>query len=314
VRTFSVRQIFFAVLLATIASLSISAAAADGKAVEVQMRNVTYHFTDSVAVQIRRLHGHLVPTGDLPIFDDKNSFHLEIDGAEIAMPVQSLANVLNSFVFAKPDAPLKNISVKVDREGRLAIKGKLHRKGDIAFESEGRLSPTSDGKIRLHIEKMKALHLPVKGLMDLLGLEISDLISTGKVSGVKAENDDLILDPEKILPPPHISGRVTDVRIENDGIVQVFGGGAMPMRVAAANYMAYRGNLLRFGKLTMTDTDMILIDNDAKDPFDFYLDHYIEQLVAGYTKETPSFGLRVYMRDYNKLPRGKSGAPARKPN
>jgi len=36
-------------------------------------------------------------------------------------------------------------------------------------------------------------------------------------------------------------------------------------------------------------------------PFDFYLSHYKEQLVTGYTEETPSFGLRVYMRDYNKL-------------
>jgi len=42
---------------------------------------------------------------------------------------------------------------------------------------------------------------------------------------------------------------------------------------------------------------------NSKDPFDFYLDHYKEQLVAGYTKETLNFGLRVYMRDYNKLPK-----------
>ena len=65
--------------------------------------------------------------------------------------------------------------------------------------------------------------------------------------------------------------------------------------------MAYRGNQLRFGKLIMSDTDMVLIDMDPKDPFDFYLDHYKEQLVAGYTKETLKFGLRVFMRDYNEL-------------
>lgn len=51
----------------------------------------------------------------------------------------------------------------------------------------------------------------------------------------------------------------------------------------------------------MSDTDIVLIDMDPNDPFDFYLEYYKEQLVAGYTKETPSFGLRVYMRDFNKL-------------
>jgi hypothetical protein len=284
---------------------------ADGRSVEVQMRNVMYHFTDNVAVHIRRLHGQLVPTrGDLPVFDDKDSFKVQIGSAEMAMSAQSLANVLNSYVFSRHDAPLRGISIRVDG-GRLKIKGKLHSKGDIGFETEGTLSATSDGKIRLHIEKVKALHLPVKGLMDLLGVEMADLIQTGKVRGVKADKNDLILDPETLLPPPHIAGQVTAVRLEPNEIVQVFGGAgeSMPMHVSDANYMAYRGNELRFGKLTMNDTDMVLIDLDPKDPFDFYLDHYKEQLVAGYTKETRSFGLRVFMRDYNKLRRTDSGSP-----
>jgi hypothetical protein len=277
-------------------------------AVEVQMRNVVYRFTDQVSVQIRRLRGEVVPLkGDIPLFDDKNSFRLKIASAEIAMTAASLSNVLNSYVFASSDAPLKSVSVQIEN-GRLKIKGKLHSKGDIPFESEGGLSASPDGKIRLHTEKVKALHLPAKGLMDLLGVKVADLIKTGKVEGVEVEQDDLLLDPAKVLPPPHIAGRVTAVRLERDAIVQVFGqaSAAGDMHVPFANYMAYRGNQLRFGKLTMTDTDMIIIDMDPGDPFDFYLDHYKEQLVAGYTKETPSFGLRVYMPDYNKLPRAKT--------
>ncbi len=272
--------------------------------VEVQMRNVLYHFTDSIAVHIRRLHGELIPTkGDIPVFDDKQSFTLKIASAEIAMSPASLANVLNTYVFVKSDAPVKGVSIRIEGTDRLRIKGKLHSKGDIAFETEGRLSTTPDGKIRLHAEKVKALHLPVKGLMDLLGIQISDLIKTGKVHGVVAEKDDLLLDPQTLLPPPHIAGSITGVHLEPDNIVQVFGTSeqSMPIPVAATNYMYYRGNALRFGKLTMTDTDMALIDMDPQDPFDFYLDRYKQQLVAGYTKETPTFGLRVFMRDFNKL-------------
>jgi hypothetical protein len=153
----------------------------------------------------------------------------------------------------------------------------------------------------------------MKGIMDVLGVEIADLIKTGKVRGVQVEKNDLILDPQTLLPPPHIAGQVTAVSVDSGDIVQVFGrtGATMPMHVSAANYMAYRGNQLRFGKLTMNDTDMVLIDMDPKDPFDFYLDHYKEQLVAGYTKETLSFGLRVFMRDYNKLRRSKSSASSK---
>lgn len=290
---------------------------AQAEAVQVQMHNVMYHYANNIAVHISRLAGELVPTkGEMPVFDDKNSFTLHVAAAEMAITPEALANVLNQYVFARSDAPIKDVSVSIDKN-RLKIKGKLHNKGDISFETESTISVTSDGKIRLHAEKVRALHLPVKGFMDLFGIEIADLIKTGKVKGVTAEKDDLILDPEQALPPPHISGRVTQVRLEGNSIVQVFGSPASYkwIRMPAQNYMAYRGNRLKFGKLTMENTDMVLIDPDPRDPFDFYLDHYKDQLVAGYTKTTPAFGLRVFMVDYNKLKRAgakKAGATAAK--
>jgi hypothetical protein len=284
-----------------------------GKPVSVEMRNVLYHFTNNVAVHIRSLQGQLVPKGDLPVFDDKQSFTLDISSAEIAMSPDNLANVLNSYVFARNDAPLRGISVAIEKD-KLQIKGKLHSKGDIPLEAEGSLSSTPDGKIRLHTEKIKALHLPAKGLMDLLGVDIADLVKTGKVQGVSIDKDDMLLDPAGLLPPPHISAKVTSVRLENNLMVQIMGtgGAANAKSETSGNDMAYRGNQLRFGKLTMSDTDLILIDLDPRDPFDFYLDHYKEQLVAGYTKETMSFGLRVYMRDYNKLHPRKSASASTK--
>lgn len=276
--------------------------------VAVEMRNIAYHFTGSIAVAIPWLRGALVPArpDEIPVFDDKHSFELRIDAAEIRMPLGSLANVLNQQVFAAPDAPLKQLTVQADG-ARLKVKGKLHDRGDIGFEMTGSLSATPDGKMRLHAEKIKALHLPVKGLLDLFGVRISNLIHTSKVRGIRAEGDDLILDPEQILPPPQIRGRVSGVEVRGDEVVQHFGGESQPKASMPGNYMAYRNNRLRFGKLTMQETDMILIDMDAGDPFDFYLDQYQRQLTAGYTKITPQFGLRVYMRDFNKLARAASG-------
>ncbi len=65
--------------------------------------------------------------------------------------------------------------------------------------------------------------------------------------------------------------------------------------------MVYQGNRLQFGKLTMNDCDVILSDMDPADPMDFFLDHYAEQLAAGYTKISGSFQLHVFMKDYDKL-------------
>jgi len=277
--------------------------------VQTQMRNVTYHFSDTVVVEIKSLNGELVPLGnnEFPVFDDKNSFNLHIRTAEIAIDSSNLANVLNSYVFARPHSPLTGLSIIVEK-GHLKVKGKLHDKGDIPFETEGILTPTADGKLRLHSEKIKAMHVPVKGLMDLFGIDLGGLIKEGKVPGVRAEEDDLILDLEQILPPPHIEGKVVSVRMEGEKIIQVFGGSdARPVKnIRAGNYMAYKNNRLRFNKLVMNDADLILIDMDPSDPLDFYLEHYKEQLSAGYTKTTLDSGLRVFIKDFNKLTPAKA--------
>ena len=71
--------------------------------------------------------------------------------------------------------------------------------------------------------------------------------------------------------------------------------------VKAVELPPVRKNRLQFGKLLMNDTELTMIDMDAADPFDFFLDHYLDQIAKGYTKITPSFGLVVYTKDYDKL-------------
>ena len=55
---------------------------------------------------------------------------------------------------------------------------------------------------------------------------------------------------------------------------------------------------------------MELIDADPRDPFDFWPERYVTHLVAGYSKNTPSGGLRVYMPDYGSASRADLKPPA----
>lgn len=288
--------------------------------VRAQMRNVKYRFSDNVSVQINTLNGAFVPVGDneMPVFDDKNSFKIRIDSAEIAISPHDLANLLNDYVFARPGSQLSGLSVSTTDKGHLKVKGKLKDKGGIPFESEGALSPTPDGRLRLHADKVKALKIPVKGLMDAFGIEVGDLIKSGKVPGVTAEGNDLIFDVEQILPAPRIEGKVTKVRVEPNTIIQTFAADpkapadTKPLPKLQGNYMALQSNKVRFGKLTMDDSDIILYDMNPADPLDFFLDHYKEQLAAGYTKISTSFQVRAYIKDYEKLAQPKAAPPSAK--
>jgi hypothetical protein len=288
---------------------SASATGGDrGTAVRTAMRNVDYHLTDRIIVNITLLNGRLTPKpGEIPVFDDKNSFRLDVDSAKIMLTTTALTNDLNDYVFAKPDAPLKKLIASIQGD-QLVMKGILISKGGIPFETSGTMSVTPEGMIRVHTTKVTALHLPVKGLMDLLGLDTQKMLNTKKVEGISADKDDLVLDPETILPPPQLHGHLTSLKIENGAIDLTFGpemGKAAPAPISescgARNYLHFKGGSVRFGKLTMSDTDLELVDASPADPFDFAIDHYTEQLMAGYSKTTRAGGLCVHMPDYDKL-------------
>jgi hypothetical protein len=271
---------------------------------QVEMVNVNIHLDPVLVLHIRHLVGKFLPTkkGRPPTFDDKLSYIVAIDSAEVGVTLANMTYAMNTYVFGEPDAPLKNL--QLSREGgEIKQTGTLKKGIGIPFEMVGTMSPTPDGKIRIHPTRVRAAHLPVKGLMKLFGLDMAKMINTRNTKGFTVDDNDVILDPTLMLPPPKMRGRITAIRVQGDEIVQTFGNEKPGLATASrhSNYIAYHGGVVRFGRLTMTDTDMRLIDADPSDPFDFFPDHYKDHLVAGYSKTTASGGLLVYMPDYNKI-------------
>jgi hypothetical protein len=231
-----------------------------------------------------------------------------IDSGEIAISAAGLSSLLNKYVFAYSGSPVKHITITTNGD-HIKQTGTIHKGVDLPFELEGTLTCTPEGQLRLHAEKIRSAHLPVKGLLHLFGEDLSKLINSREAQGVKVTGDDIILFPDRIIPPPRIEGKVVGVRIERDTIVQIFGSGrgAKPLSPPqqAENYMYHRGGTLRFAKLTMHDADLEIVDLDSRTPFEFYLAKYSEQLIAGYSKTTRTLGLVVFMPDYSTLRRSR---------
>jgi hypothetical protein len=278
------------------------------------MQSVVLHVDETTRLEVHRLRGELVPTNKAkpPTFDDKQSFIVRIDNAEIALSTESLANLLNRYTF-RADAPLRNLTVSTDGE-LLKVKGTLAKGINVPFAIEAQPLVDTQGNLRLHTKSAKVFGFLPKGLMAFFGLHLNSVIGDRPAAGVRVEGDDFVMSPGAMVPPPRIEGRLQSVRVEPGRLVQTFGPGhaaALHPPDGIKNYMYYRGGVLRFGKLTMDDTDMALIDQNAEDPFDFYQEKYLQQLVAGYSKNTPSQGLKVFMPDYYRLSTSNREAPQR---
>jgi len=276
--------------------------------VQLEMKNVLLHVDDGIVLDVARLRGTMVGRDEkTPVFDDQRSFVVHLQSADVAMDMVSLQNLMNRHVFAYQGSPLKELTLEPDGP-RLKMKGKLHKGVDIPFSTTATVSATPGGLMRLHVESMKAVGVPAKGLLDLFGLKLDDLIDLKKRRGVDVQNDDIILAAAQLLPPPEMVGRLTRVSVQGNRLVQTFGDPKQnrpaPLKLpapSARNYVYFGGGTITFGKLTMRDADLQLIDSDPSDPFDFFPARYDAQLVAGYSKNTPEKGLKTYMLDFGDL-------------
>ena len=248
--------------------------AQEAGAVGIQMKNVNFRLTSDVVLEVRKLRGQLQRTNaEIPVtFDDSASFLVEIDSAQVAITLASLTALMNSYVLAYEGAPIKNVSVAADGD-RLILKGTLHKGIDLPFQIRGSLSATEDGNIRLHADKILTGHIPLKGLLHLLGEDLSKLINQKPERGMKIAGDDIILNLQTLTPPPHLKGRVTQVGIAGGKIVQVFDSGRHPAPLKppleSSGYIYHRGGILRFGKLTMSDADLEIV-GDRPGTFEFF--------------------------------------------
>ena len=280
------------------------------------MHNVDLHVAPDIKLHIPHLRGHFDAAGrrEVPYLDETTSYSVTVDSGIVSIDLASL-NALLTRTLAGDRSNVEGLKVATDAEGNLRQKGVIDKGIDVPFNVKAGIQATPDGKLRIVTKSVKGFGIPMKPLMKLFHIEMDDLLKVKPGHGVTVVDNDLILDPATLLPPPSIQGKITSARVVGKDVIQVFGDGVrrrLTPRAVSTNYIYWRGGSLAFGKLTMTATDLELIDMDPSDPFDFSVDHWNDQLVAGYSKTTAARGLKAHMPDYNDLGRPQPAAPPKR--
>lgn len=254
-------------------------------------------------VYVRWIRGRMVRTQAyrVPDLDIPESFVLEIEKGMVDAKLSDIAEFLNSG--QRGDPPLKNLQVE-NHDGEVQIKGIAHKGVPVRLDAE--LTPLPDGRLKLHVKKLNVLKIPMKGLFGLFHLKLNDLMPNTTVPGLQASGDDIYLDTQMLLPPPHIHGHITSVQLMNDRARVIYGNATESAEQLAQwhNFLRLSGGTVSFGKLTMKQADLTLVDatNDAW--FDLDLVNYQTQLIYGTMRTTAQAGVEIYMPDLDHLPAG----------
>ncbi len=165
-------------------------------------------------VYVRWLRGQMARTSRNvnPSFDEPDSFVLDVTNGVVHTNVGDLANFLNDSV---TNSPLKNIKLTGDGD-QLKVSGTFRR--ILPIEAIATIGVAPDNRIQMHVTKINVLKLPFKKLLGGLNVTVSSLFHPKDIPGVEVKDNDVFLDTAKAVPPPHIRGQLTSIRIINPDI------------------------------------------------------------------------------------------------
>ncbi len=295
-----------AVASATTSPSTLSASSRpDLSQTKVHAHNLLLRRGPNFRVYVRWLDGQLARThrNVSPSLDEPDSFSLDINTGVLRANIGDIGNFLNTSL---SDSPLKNATLTADGD-LLKLTGTVHKIVPLPIQLIGEVSATPDNRIRVHVTKLDVLKIPLKGLLGIFKVSLVDLFKQS-IDGVVVTGNDVFLDPQKLLPAPHIQGKLTKVHVVSPDIEEVYGDAAQDVQRVELwrNFLSLKGGALSFGKLTMNSVDLIMIDI-SKDPwFDLDLANYQAQLTSGYTRVTPDSALQIFMPDLRDVPPAKA--------
>jgi hypothetical protein len=256
-------------------------------------------------VYVRWLRGQMARTSRNvnPSFDDPDSFFIDVKAGVVHTNVGDLANFLNEGI---TNSPLTNIKLSGDGD-QLKLNGTLHKVVPLPIEVIATIGVAPDNRIQIHVTKINLLKIPFKKLLGGMDITVSSLFHPGDISGVEVKDNDIFLDTGRAVPPPHIRGQLTSVRIINPDFQQIYGNAQEDVtRVEQwRNFLQLHGGTIDFGKLTMRQVDLMMVDLSNNSWFDLDLANYQDQLVNGYTRMTPEAGLQIFMPSLDQIPADK---------
>ncbi len=289
-----------------------------GRVTGFYTRNVIYRVDEEITVGMPNLNADIqVYQENQPFIPaNREDYLVRIHTGDLIIEQDALAKIFNKYELNYPGCPLSNLSIEA-KNGKLKMSGTMRKGIPLPFEMEGSLRPNGSGQVVLTPDTVKSAGIPVKGLMNLIGLEVASLMNSRPNGGMKIDGNDIIIYPDRLLPAPAIAGFVSGVRIEAGKVIMVFDDQvrrdipSLP-EPWAPNWILMKGGNVLINNHLILDATLQMVDLNPKDPMNFCMALYREQVQAGMTVGSPD-GTIAYIPDVydmnTPLPRFRPNMP-----
>lgn len=255
--------------------------APEGRGVSIRLQNVRFHWSPKVYVDASDMALRAVPVdGEAVNFDDLNSFVMALQQSTVVLTPSVLEGMLNESVFNYPESKLRDLKVQLAEEDKgwaVRMTGKVDIMAWIPFSMVAYLDiDHSTNTLVMNIDRMKVFgFLPATKLVRWSPFHLERMIPMPPNKTLMISGNKIMIKPFALFPPPRVTGTVSAVAVDANGIRLKFAGKPIPApQLDAHNYVYLRGGRAEFGHFCTTDTDILILDQDPRTPFNFTLANY----------------------------------------
>jgi len=264
----------------------------NGRVTGFYTKNVIYRVDEDIVIGMPNLNADIqVYEPNQPFIPaNREDYLVRVHTGDFVIDQDAMAQIFNKYELTYPGCPLSDLKIEA-KQGKLKMSGIMRKGIPLPFEMEGSLRPNGKGQVVLTPDSVKSAGIPVKGLMNLIGLEVANLMNSRPNGGMKIDGNDIIIYADKLLPAPAVSGFVSGAKVEPGKVILTFDDQVrrevppLPEPWAQNWILMHGGNVLINSHLIL-DASLHMIDLNPKDPMHYYMPLYREQLEAGLTVGT----------------------------
>ncbi|WP_186147825.1 hypothetical protein [Burkholderia gladioli] len=269
------------------------------------LRDVDFRIVGELGFYVHQLSATLRPTrpGAPIVFDDPSSFGIDVHRGIVTLDDSKLTAVFNTYLFGYRGAPLRKLQVSAG-DGVIHLQGEMQRGGWVPFSLTGKLSVRDGTALVFHPTEVRVQGLDANPVMRAANVKMADLLKID-TPVAKLSGDDLVMQVDKLMPPPQLKLTVVALRITPDGLDLAFDDGtgagfAMP-EGAPQQAMLIRGGDVKFMRSMPMNADILIgpaRPATKAEPFVFDLYHYRDQVSTGYFSFAPSGAMTIHIPSY----------------
>lgn len=274
------------------------------------LREVDFRIVGDLGFLVHELSATLVPThpGAPTVFDDPTSFDIAVHRGTVTLDNTKLNALFGGYIFGYHNAPLRHVRVTAG-EGVLDIQGEMQRDGWVPFSLKGKLEVRDGSTLVFRPVDVHVSGIDAGPVMRAAKVQVSDLLKIDTPI-VRLNGNDLVLNVDKLLPPPHLKISIVALKLTRAGLDLVLDDGTkagFTMPENAPKHAIYlRGGDVKFMRAMPMNADIVIYpprESAPDDAFVFDMYHYRDQLVAGYFNFEPSGALSILMPSYSQVAR-----------